>query len=648
MEVFLWDNGIRGNRINTSNLVSNYNTLTTKWDCSVELIEPAGLPNVFNIEAEATLINPCVSTPFVRQFTNLKNAKFSLPTIIKPNIVLTSEGGNNTNLFSVPTSSNYNTVSWKFFDAVKNLEYPTSNYSITNNSAGGESVNVVFNDLVTIKSLQLYVKAIFQGTCGTYEKSTTAFYLIDPNTSLESPILQVQNARPLNQYCTTGLLTLLATANNAATESYFWEIKSSNASFAAAESSTANLLTTAALRNTVSNTRTIDIGALPYSNWRYLVVRVRNKFSTSNASGQFMSEYSSYTQIERIFTPTTITGTITYIDPVFGRIKNTKLCNGNHAYFYTNATSTNNSWVWKIDGNIVATTIEPKLKLPVNYATHNGKVVTLQPTDANGCPSSNLISAEAITMHDAQAPVLAYDRVAYNVRITYLPIPTRPGGGSLVNGYATVLYVKNTNSAITTPIDAWKWYEQNNSAPGRLTCEVNGGGISAVQEPQPYGFPNVYQTRDNSIREQQGGFYPPYPANTPNCKYFVTALKETIDRFIINNKFYCWSDPYILYTDVTGSGPYRKELLDETQNAKSEIVLDAQVYPNPSEGKITIKIPTNSGEMIVTDTQGKQVGSYTLTQSNTTLDMAEFPIGLYHLHITTPIKTYMLKLMLTK
>lgn len=96
---------------------------------------------------------------------------------------------------------------------------------------------------------------------------------------------------------------------------------------------------------------------------------------------------------------------------------------------------------------------------------------------------------------------------------------------------------------------------------------------------------------------------------------------------------------------------FRKEVTEEeaipTANAT---VLENQIaiYPNPSEGKITIKIPTESGTLIVTDMQGKQVGSYELLHSSTTLDMIEYPTGLYHLHITTPSKTYMFKLVLNK
>lgn len=111
----------------------------------------------------------------------------------------------------------------------------------------------------------------------------------------------------------------------------------------------------------------------------------------------------------------------------------------------------------------------------------------------------------------------------------------------------------------------------------------------------------------------------------------------------------CWSDPYVVMTErSSGTGPLRKEAIEEYINKETEINLEAEVFPNPAENSITIKIPVSNGTLEVTDMIGKKVGNYTLTQQSTTLDVSQYPNGLYNLIISTATKNYHIKLMISK
>lgn len=112
---------------------------------------------------------------------------------------------------------------------------------------------------------------------------------------------------------------------------------------------------------------------------------------------------------------------------------------------------------------------------------------------------------------------------------------------------------------------------------------------------------------------------------------------------------YCWSDPYIIMTEgASGTGPLRKEAIEESLNNETEINLEAEVFPNPAENSITIKIPVSNGLLEVMDVVGKKVGKYTLTQHSTTLDISQYPNGLYNLIISTATKNYHIKLVISK
>ncbi|TAF77980.1 MAG: T9SS C-terminal target domain-containing protein [Bacteroidetes bacterium] len=645
---YLWQNNTRGVRINTRNAVNFFDHVTNKKRVGLEIIEPAGVTTDFEIEVVATLSlgNTCASTSVSRIFA-IKNAKLnigSLPIKIEGNITkLPCTYGDNFNftrftLENIPAGFSYTNVTWDFYPDVPPFIFTDFEIDRNNTSTKGESTAIIFND-IPASTLNLTAVATIYPECGGSFTKEKTFVLNNNNSVPLAPTISVKNAKPLNQYCSNDIITLEATAQPFVL-SHDWTIRGGNTA------GTFNV-TLPRQRNIDGNTFAIDLSQAPYNQYRYLrfTAQAKNKCAASSSSTAL--------DIERNIIPasTPPTGNIYYIDHAFGRTKNENICNGNNAYFYTDAPGLNNLWYWKIDGTVVATTAEPKLKLPVNFAVHHGKKVTLQTTDAIGCPSISSLESEAITMYDAQAPVLAYDKVNYNVPVSYVEAPTQPGGGTLVNGYATVMFAKNTNSVITTNLDGWKWFEQDNrnSNPNR-NCIISNNNIVKEIQNSSYGLAKVtFPAADNTIKELQPSFYPPYPIDRiPICKYIVMAKKTTIDPLDFNKIYNCWSDPYILYTEITGSGPYRKEVLDETQNVEKEIVLDAQVYPNPSEGKITIKLPTETGVLIITDAQGKQVGNYTLTQSDTSLDMAEFPIGLYNLVISTSIKTYTIRLVLTK
>ncbi|TAG55472.1 MAG: T9SS C-terminal target domain-containing protein [Cytophagales bacterium] len=647
---------LNGNRLGWMNFNRNpsyLDPLTNRWIVTGDLQQsyrPVPVVNTtieyiqtnnFDVDLRVNYATACKSESLIVPYNQITRAE-SLNLDFNPfNSKICTEGSNtNRTIFNVTATAGIDVNSWKFFDA-NNVEYTALSSSFTNNN---KTCTVLFDNLLT-PSVNLYAAVTYTTPCGQYTKKSNVFTL--NNNELIKPTVVLSNPKQNNTYCPTDIVTLQATSGNPNTNvlEYKWEITGERI----------NGSTQIINRSSGSNSSiSLDLGFTPFSNFTSLYIKVKTRHECSD-SPESRPDIWIFRRPSTTATPTT--GTISYLDPnLSDRIKNTGLCNGNHAYFYTNATSTNNTWLWKIDNALVATTVEPKLKLPVNFATNNNKIVTLQTIDANGCPTLP-ISAEAITMNSADAPILAYDKTLVNVPVSYTKYDV-PGGRN-VNGHASVMYVKNTNTAVTGTMD-WKWYEQNNIIGSSLSCYVtNTMAVVPVAIPaaQPSSFSKTTKPdADNTIKQLQfsfwaGGSYVP----NLSCKYIVMAKKDGLipnsNPIIPGTPYTCWSDPYIVMTEgASGTGPLRKEVTSENEISldATEIVLNAEVFPNPTEGKITIKIPTENGLLIMTDAQGKKVGSYDLMQTSTELDMVQYPAGLYNLSIITKLKTYQIKLMIGK
>lgn len=644
------NNGNTGAQLSTSNDVALLNAVTNRWEFTTALIEPDGLSTNLTIVAEAELDNVCTKIKIRGTFLEIKNAIFKLPNFTIDSKIFTIGDDpliRNSHAFSVPVSANYTSVSWSFVYANTNLPYQGGKYSLSKITPNAESVNVAFEN-ITETWLKLKAVATMVSTCGNRTMSKDFILISNPPIAPEVPI--ILNPRATDQYCQNETINIETTDNPAAI-GYTWYVRGSDVSFANAASQSIgtharNLLNTTALRNTATKKLTLDL-SLPLFNKRYLLIQVRDRYSNL-----ISSDYGDFVQVERAFAPIQSTSTISYIDPVFApnRVKNQGLCLGNNAYFYTNAPAINNAWTWRIDNTNIVTQ-EPKLKIPVTFA-HNGKTVSLETSDPNGCPTTPITSLP-ITVHNYDAPVLAYQGTNINVPVSYR-VFDKPGG-TIRNGHATVMYVKNTNTNVTA-IDEWKWYEQNNvSNPNNpLNCYVSSTmQIQPVPSAINGGFSKLTTPIDNSIKQLQfsfwaGGSYIP----NLTCKYIVMAKKS---GFVLNpntniNEFYeCWSDPYIVMTEgVAGTGAFRKEILDETSELGTELVLEPVIYPNPTTGNIQIKLPTESGTLLIYNSLGILVGSYQLNARESSIDLSTFAMGVYTLEIKTNIKTTHTKLIISE
>lgn len=56
--------------------------------------------------------------------------------------------------------------------------------------------------------------------------------------------------------------------------------------------------------------------------------------------------------------------------------------------------------------------------------------------------------------------------------------------------------------------------------------------------------------------------------------------------------------------------------------------LNAQVYPNPTTGNLTVQMP-EAGMLYLSDVQGKQLATYPIKQGKTMLQLGPWPAGIY-------------------
>ncbi len=649
------NNGLRGASLNLFNMTNVLDVATNTWICTGNIDDSnASLPSFFDVEMSVLYGTKTSNRMTVnRIFTGIKNARYALPRLTADAKVFTigqDPLAKNSHTFSVPVSNNYNRVVWTFEDVNTNVVYPSNLYTILPNDPSAASVKVEFENL-TQQWLSLRAKATLideVDNCGN--KSVTKDFTLVNFPPLEPSAPTITNPKANNQYCQSDILNL-ETVNNPAAIGYTWYVRGSDISFADAArivirgNHSTNLLNTTALRNTSTNTLTLDLKSALF-NKKYLIVQLRTRY-TSNIT----SDYGDYIEIERHATTLPPTGTITYLDPIFAR-GNDKLCLGNNAYFYTNVTSTDNKWIWKIDGTEVATTLEPKLKLPVTLA-HDTKQVTLQVNDANGCPTAitPALTSAAMVVKNYQAPILAYYQTFVNVPVSYIRYD-RPGG-TLVNDWATQMSVINTNGLVNAAVDAWFWYEQNNQVSNNstLNCQVSqSSNILAIPETpsRVNGFNKITSPANNTVKQlQPSGKYQGGAPNLPNlsCKYIVMAYK----KYITPSLKECWSDPYIVMTEGrAGTGALRKEILNETPELGTELILEPVVYPNPTTGIIQIKLPTQTGTMKIYNNLGVLVFTFSLSTSDTSIDLTELTKGVYTLEIITEINTSYVKLVISE
>lgn len=117
----------------------------------------------------------------------------------------------------------------------------------------------------------------------------------------------------------------------------------------------------------------------------------------------------------------------------------------------------------------------------------------------------------------------------------------------------------------------------------------------------------------------------------------------------VGNGTFCWSDPYIVMTEgASGTGPLRKEVIEETSEQGTELILEPLVYPNPTTGIIQVKLPTQSGTLQIFNSLGVLMNSLLLNTSESNIDLSMFASGVYTLQIQTEIKTTHTRLIISE
>lgn len=70
-------------------------------------------------------------------------------------------------------------------------------------------------------------------------------------------------------------------------------------------------------------------------------------------------------------------------------------------------------------------------------------------------------------------------------------------------------------------------------------------------------------------------------------------------------------------------------------SVESHELMGVNLWPNPSEGRITLSTPVDSGSMTLSDVRGKLLFSAQLNANTHYLNFSHLPVGSYFLRITT-------------
>ena len=100
----------------------------------------------------------------------------------------------------------------------------------------------------------------------------------------------------------------------------------------------------------------------------------------------------------------------------------------------------------------------------------------------------------------------------------------------------------------------------------------------------------------------------------------------------------------IIFTSTGGVGTATQTLVI-TQEAKTTLSAHTKeslftLYPNPTEGNLTVEGVTGNLQVYVHDLVGREVMTYSLTPSNKTLDVSNLPSGMYAITIQGEDKTW--------
>ena len=101
----------------------------------------------------------------------------------------------------------------------------------------------------------------------------------------------------------------------------------------------------------------------------------------------------------------------------------------------------------------------------------------------------------------------------------------------------------------------------------------------------------------------------------------------------------------IVFTSTGGAGTAATQTLVITQEAKTTLSTHTKeslftLYPNPTEGKLTVEGVTGHLQVYIHDLVGREVMTYSLTPSKKTIDVSNLPSGMYAITIQGEDKTW--------
>ena len=113
-----------------------------------------------------------------------------------------------------------------------------------------------------------------------------------------------------------------------------------------------------------------------------------------------------------------------------------------------------------------------------------------------------------------------------------------------------------------------------------------------------------------------------------NASYTATANGSYAVE--VTNSFGCSSTSNCVIISVVG--------INEN-NAEASI----SVYPNPTKGKVNLKMPTEQASVSVYNALGKVIANYNNVQNGATIDLSNNPNGVYLIHVATEKGTSILR-----
>ena len=101
----------------------------------------------------------------------------------------------------------------------------------------------------------------------------------------------------------------------------------------------------------------------------------------------------------------------------------------------------------------------------------------------------------------------------------------------------------------------------------------------------------------------------------------------------------------IVFTSTGGAGTAATQTLVITQGAKTTLSTHTKeslftLYPNPTEGNLTVEGVTGHLQVYIHDLVGREVMTYSLTPSNKTIDVSNLPSGMYFVTLQGEDKTW--------